>query len=107
MQCLCFVSFINLQHVKNSGYAVCDIVTELSKKVMLVDLPDPGSNSMFVHLYCQMYTDTISAHFYLVVMSHIIDKLSTVEFRLSHGVAEKVQIGALVGSFTVARNMMQ
>jgi hypothetical protein len=41
------------------------------------------------------------------VMSHIIDKLSTVEFRLSHGVSEKVQVGALVGAFTVARSMMQ
>jgi hypothetical protein len=40
------------------------------------------------------------------VMAHIIDKLSTVEFRLSHGVSERVQVGALVGAFIVARSMM-
>jgi replication factor C subunit 3/5 len=67
--------------VNDNGYAVCDIVSELSERIILVDLPDP-------------------------VMAHIIDKLSTVEFRLSHGVTERVQIGALVGAFTVARNMM-
>jgi len=28
--------------VSESGYAVCDIVTELSTRVILIDLPDPG-----------------------------------------------------------------
>lgn len=41
------------------------------------------------------------------VIGHIIDKLSTIEYRLSHGVVDKIQIGALVGAFVVARNMMQ
>ena len=31
-----------LQRVCESGYAVCDIVTELSERIVLVDLPDPG-----------------------------------------------------------------
>mmetsp|Transcript_28414 Transcript_28414/g.48020 ORF Transcript_28414/g.48020 Transcript_28414/m.48020 type:complete len:92 (+) Transcript_28414:2-277(+) len=71
-----------LQRVGESGYAVCDIVTELSARVLLIDLPDP-------------------------VVAHLLDKLSTVEFRLSHGVCERVQVGAVVGAFTVARSMMQ
>lgn len=57
-------------------------MTELSILVTKLDLPDG-------------------------VMAHIIDKLSTLEYRLSHGVSDKIQIGALVGAFVVARNMMQ
>lgn len=63
------------------GYALCDIVTELSIRVAKIELPDP-------------------------VMAHIIDKLSNVEHRLSHGVSEKLQVGAVVGAFVVARSMM-
>jgi DNA polymerase III delta prime subunit len=33
-------------------------------------------------------------------------RLSTFEYRLSHGVNEKLQLGALVGAFTIARSMM-
>lgn len=40
------------------------------------------------------------------VMATVIDKLSTIEYHLSHGVNEKLQLGALVGSFTVMRKMM-
>ncbi len=40
------------------------------------------------------------------VIAYIMDKLSNIEFRLSHGVSEKLQLGALVGVFVVARNMM-
>lgn len=40
------------------------------------------------------------------VAAHIMDKLSNIEFRLSHGVSEKLQLGALVGLFVVARQMM-
>jgi len=68
--------------VKEHGYAVCDIATELSVQVARLSLPNP-------------------------VIAHILDKLSCVEYRLSHGVNEKIQIGALVGAFVVARNMMQ
>lgn len=38
--------------------------------------------------------------------AYIIDKLSNIEHRLSRGVMEKLQIGALVGAFAVAREMM-
>ena len=40
------------------------------------------------------------------VAAHLMDQLSTIEFRLSHGVSEKLQIGSLVGAFIVARKMM-
>lgn len=40
------------------------------------------------------------------VMAYLIDKLSCVEHRLSHGVSEKLQVGAVVGAFVVARSMM-
>ena len=83
---VCSPRFLALSHlqqtVHDNGYALNDIVTELSLLVTKLDLPD-------------------------IVVSHILDKLSTLEYRLSHGVSEKIQIGALVGAFTVARNMMQ
>ena len=63
------------------GYALCDIVTELSALVMNLELPDE-------------------------VIAHLLDKLSNIEYRLSHGVSEKLQLGSLVGAFTIAREMM-
>lgn len=63
------------------GYALCDIVTELSLLVLKLDLPD-------------------------AVMTTLLDKLSNIEYRLSHGVSEKLQLGALVGAFVIARDMM-
>lgn len=39
-------------------------------------------------------------------MGYIMDKLSNIEYRLSHGVSEKIQIGALVGVFAVVKEMM-
>ncbi len=77
-----FILFIILQATVSFGYALCDIITELSLRVTKLDLPDP-------------------------VMSHILDKMSVVEHRLSHGVSEKMQVGALVGAFIVARSMMK
>ena len=56
-------------------------MTELSLLVAKKDLPD-------------------------AVMGHIMDKLSNLEHRLSQGVSEKIQVGALVGTFTVVRQMM-
>jgi DNA polymerase III delta prime subunit len=64
------------------GYAVCDVVTELSSRVARIDLPDP-------------------------VMAYLMDRLSGIEHRLSQGVSEKVQVGALVGAFVAARSMMK
>ena len=63
------------------GYALCDISTEMTALVMKVNLPDP-------------------------VVAHLLSLLSTIEFRLSHGASEKIQLGALVGAFVTARGMM-
>lgn len=60
---------------------MCDIVTELSLLAAKKELPDKA-------------------------MGYIMDKLSNIEFRLSHGVSEKIQIGALVGVFVVVREML-
>ena len=60
---------------------MCDIVTELSILVARKELPD-------------------------AVVGYIMDKLSNIEHRLSHGVSEKLQVGALVGAFIVVREMM-
>lgn len=70
-----------MQSTTSFGYAVCDVVTKLSARVARIDLPDP-------------------------VMAYLIDRLSNIEYRLSQGVSEKVQVGALVGAFTAARSMM-
>lgn len=67
--------------VRNFGYALSDIVTSLSVLVLRLEIPD-----------------TVSAH--------LVDKLSTIEFHLSHGISEKLQLGSLVGAFIVARKMM-
>ena len=63
------------------GYALVDINTSLGLKIVETDLPDE-------------------------VTAYIVDKLSNIEHRLSRGVAEKLQMGALVGAFMVAREMM-
>jgi replication factor C subunit 3/5 len=70
-----------LQIIVDFGYAVCDITTELSVLVTSTELPD-------------------------AVTAYLLDKLSNVEYRLANGVSEKLQIGALVGAFTVARQML-
>jgi replication factor C subunit 3/5 len=67
--------------IHDFGYALCDINTELALLLSTFELPDP-------------------------VRSHLIDIMSTIEYRLSHGVSEKLQIGTLVGSFVIARHMM-
>ena len=63
------------------GYALVDINTSLSLKVAQTEFPDE-------------------------VTTYLIDKLSNIEHRLSRGVSEKLQMGALVGAFIVARDMM-
>ena len=66
---------------KDFGYALSDIVTSLSTIVSSTELPDE-------------------------VLGYLLDKLSSVEYRLSHGASDKLQLGALVSAFTVARSMM-
>lgn len=39
-------------------------------------------------------------------MAYLMDKLSNIEHRLSQGVSEKIQIGALIGAFIIVRQMM-
>ena len=64
-----------------NGYALCDIVTCLSLKVASIELPAE-------------------------VRALLLDRMSTIEYRLSHGVNEKIQVGSLVGAFILARGMM-
>lgn len=70
-----------LQTIDEFGYALTDIVTEVAKIIGRKDLPDGA-------------------------MAFIMDKLSNIELRLSHGGSEKLQLGALVGAFVVLRQMM-
>jgi replication factor C subunit 3/5 len=63
------------------GYALVDIATAISIHVLEASLPPQ-------------------------IHAHILDKLSNVEYALSHGVNEKLQIGAVVGAFSVAREML-
>lgn len=69
------------QGLRDHGYALCDIVTALAALTSKYDLPDE-------------------------VSAYIIDKLSTIELRLARGTNEKLQVGALVGAYTVARHMI-
>jgi hypothetical protein len=39
-------------------------------------------------------------------VAYLLDKLSTIEHRLSHGASDKLQLGALVGAFIVGRAMI-
>ena len=72
----------DIQRVLVSGYALGDLVTEISRIVgaMAID-PD--------------------------VRGHLIEKLGDIEYRLSFGTSEKLQGSALVGAFSQARDMLQ
>jgi len=61
--------------------ALTDIVAEVNKVILTRHLPDQG-------------------------MAFILDKLSNIELRLSHGGNEKLQLGALVGAFVCLREKM-
>jgi len=63
------------------GYALVDINTAVSLRVAELEMPN-------------------------ACLALLMDKLSNVEYRLSHGVNEKMQIGALVGAFICCRNML-
>lgn len=67
--------------INDLGYALVDIATAMSTKVLETKFPPE-------------------------IHAHILDKLSNVEYALSHGCSEKLQIGALVGAFAVAREML-
>jgi len=68
-----------LTATRDRGYALADIVTEINMLMAVTELPDE-------------------------VYARISDSLSTIEFRLSHGTSDKIQIGSLVGAFMVARH---
>ena len=70
-----------LQANIEDGYALSDIVSSLSTIITSIELPDQ-------------------------VLGYLLDKLSSIEYRLSHGASDKIQVGALVGAFTIARSMM-
>ena len=78
---ICYHMYVYIQGITDYGYALCDICTELSNCVLRTEYPDP-------------------------VSAHLLDKLSTIEYRLSHGANEKLQLGSLVGAFIVGRDMM-
>lgn len=69
------------QTIDEFGYAVTDIITEISKIISKKKLPDQA-------------------------LAFMLGKLSDIEMRLSHGANEKMQLGALVGAFVVMREMM-
>ncbi len=68
--------------INEFGYALADIVTEISLLTARKDLPDSA-------------------------MAYVMDKLSNIEYHLSHGASEKLQVGALVGAFVGVRNIIK
>jgi hypothetical protein len=40
-------------------------------------------------------------------MAFLMDRFSNLEYRLSHGVSEKLQVGTLVGAFISVRSMIK
>mmetsp|Transcript_12551 Transcript_12551/g.18051 ORF Transcript_12551/g.18051 Transcript_12551/m.18051 type:complete len:350 (+) Transcript_12551:72-1121(+) len=74
-----FTSILTMCSTK--GYALTDVLQDLTSMVTARDFP-PG------------------------VLADVLDGMSNVEYRLSFGTDEKLQIGSLVGVFTKARNQM-
>jgi hypothetical protein len=70
-----------MQGIIEYGYALGDIITELSNLVCKIQFPDS-------------------------VTALLLDRMSTIEYRLSHGVSEQLQLGSLVGGFTIAKTKM-
>lgn len=64
-----------------SGYALSDVLREVTVLVLAMDLPGP-------------------------VLCQLLDDMSTIEWRLAAGANDKVQLAALVGAFMVARETM-
>lgn len=79
-----FTSIYNrLIHLKTlRGYALQDILTEISRFIQLIDFPKN-------------------------ILIHIIIKLSELENRLSNGTSEKLQMSSLISIFIEARGMVE
>ena len=72
-----------LMHLKTlRGYALQDILTEVSRFVAMIEFPQS-------------------------VLIHILEKLSEIEYRLANGTNEKLQMSSLISTFVVARNMTE
>lgn len=70
-----------LRTIHEFGYALVDIVTEVTAIIARKDLPEDA-------------------------MAYVMDKLSNVEYRLSKGTSEKLQLASFVGIFFILREMM-
>ena len=66
---------------KNKGYAMADILSDLTTIVSSLELP-PGA------------------------LAELLDGMSGVEYRLAYGTDEEIQCASLVGVFVKARNLM-
>lgn len=64
-----------------NGYALCDVLTDLTTLVCAMELPG-------------------------FVLADLLDGLSDIEYRLTFGADERLQIGSLVGVFRKARDQM-
>ncbi|RNA30478.1 replication factor C subunit 5 [Brachionus plicatilis] len=70
-----------LIHLKTlKGYALQDILTEVSRFVQMIELPTKA-------------------------LIHVLEKLSDIEYRLSNGTNEKLQMSSLISTFITVRSM--
>ncbi|KAG5178087.1 P-loop containing nucleoside triphosphate hydrolase protein [Tribonema minus] len=63
------------------GYAIGDMITELTLRIIKLDMPP-------------------------TVLAHLLEALSDIEHRMAFGGTEQLQLAALVGAFIIARHMM-
>lgn len=71
-----------LEHLRiNFGYSLSDVVAEIHRRLVAVDMP--------LSWRCLLQ-----------------EKLATLEYRIAQGCSEKTQILDLVGAFTLARNLV-
>ncbi|MFH4978042.1 hypothetical protein AB6A40_004751 [Gnathostoma spinigerum] len=76
------LAFIRINEMRlQSAFAVSDILTAVYHSVCGLDLPSD-------------------------VLALLLDRLSEIEYRLSQGCSERVQLGALIGLFIEARSML-
>lgn len=71
-----------LEQCSTKGLALVDLLTELSKRVTALNLPQPE------------------------VKAVLYEKLADIEYRLAFGTSEKIQTASLVGAFELARQVM-
>ena len=67
--------------VREKGYAIGDILTEVADRVMRIEFPP-------------------------MAMACLLDELSNLEYRLATGTNEQLQLASLVSAFTTARESM-